>query len=115
MVAVVELTRKQIIEAVRQLKDDDRLRVLRELVGKVDPQDVRRAADQLRSKFRLPADRQRRLSALLQRANAGTLTATERAELDALCEEANQRTLDMARELVAAAGSSTSDSGVQRY
>ena len=102
---MVELTRKQIIAAVRQLKDDDRLHVLRELVGKPDGDEVLRMADRLRPKFRLPADRQRRLSSLLRKANAGTLAGNDRAELDALCEEANQRTLAMARELVAEAAS----------
>lgn len=101
--AVVELTPEQITEAVRQLGDDDRLQVLRELIGKPNRDAVLRAADRLRPKFRLPADRQRRLSSLQRKANAGTLKKNERAELDALCDEANQRTLEMARELVSEA------------
>lgn len=98
--AAIQLTRKQIIDAVRQLSDEDRLNVLRELVGTTDRDRVTKSVDRVRPAFRLTPPQQRRLATLLQMGNTGTLKPEERQELDELCQLANERTLEMAREVV---------------
>ena len=54
------------------------------------------AARRLRGTFRMPARQRKRMSALLAKGNDGTLTAEESQELNALVDQFERQTLDMA-------------------
>ncbi|HUY36416.1 MAG TPA: hypothetical protein VMV69_27010 [Pirellulales bacterium] len=101
--ATVDLTLSQIIDAVRQLPAAQRERLLKEIEGLPDPDTVRNVAQRIRGAFRLPMAQRRRMSELLVRGNAGTLTAVESEELDHLVDEFERKTLEMAESLTAAA------------
>jgi hypothetical protein len=59
-------------------------------------EEARAAAQRVRGTFRMPARQRKRLSALLAKGNNGTLTAEESRELDALVDQFERKTLDMA-------------------
>ncbi|HVC92345.1 MAG TPA: hypothetical protein VND64_01580 [Pirellulales bacterium] len=101
--ATVDLTLSQIIDAVRQLPAAQRERLLKEIVGLPEPDTARRAAQRIRGTYRLPTAQRRRMSELLVKGNAGTLTAVESDELDHLVDEFERKTLEMAESLAAAA------------
>ena len=95
--ASVELTVEQIVDAARQLADDDRVRLIAALVEKPKGDAARHVLEQLRDQFRMEPKRQQRMSALLAKGNEGKLTPQERAELDELVDEFQQRSLDLAQ------------------
>jgi hypothetical protein len=103
ILASVELTLEQIVDAVRQLPEAQRKELLRVLESLPTPAQARATARQIRESWRLRPKDRKRLTALLAKGNAGTLTAAESQELDRLVEQFEQNTLDMARTLAAGA------------
>ena len=95
--AVEKLTYDQVLAAARRLRAAER----RQLVAAL-AEPARAAARRLRESYRMGDQRRERLSELLQKGNAGKLTAAERAEADRLVEEFEQRTLELAQALVGA-------------
>jgi hypothetical protein len=69
-----------------------------------NPDTVRAAADRLRGKYRAKPKQQKRMSGLLAKGNAGTLSAKESLELDRLVEDFERRAVAMAEELAATYG-----------
>jgi hypothetical protein len=96
-VASVELTLEQLREAIIQLPAAQRQKLLREVERLPEGDDARRLAQQCQGTFRMPAKERKRMSELLAKGNEGVLTAAESRELDALIDQFEQRTLDMAR------------------
>ncbi|HVA45578.1 MAG TPA: hypothetical protein VNH11_04255 [Pirellulales bacterium] len=97
------MTIEQILEAVGQLSSADRRRLQRELAR----------CEAAPAAKRMPLRRTRRMSELLLKANSGTLTSAEDAELNALVEEFESLTLASAQAL--AEGKSASErAGVPR-
>ena len=97
--ATVELTLEQLRDAIIQLPEPQRRKLLEEIKRLPSAGEAREAAQRIRSTFRMPARQRKRLSELLAKGNEGTLTTKESRELDALVEEFECKTLDMAREL----------------
>jgi len=89
IMATVELTFDQVMQAVRALPDRDRRRLLNEVAAK----------------------QHKRMSELLAKGNAGTLTADESRELDQLVADFERRTAAMAEELAASCGTGGADRG----
>ena len=104
--ATVELSFAQLRDALLQLPEPQRRQLLEDLQRLPTPEEARQAAQRLRSTFRLPARQRKRMSALLAKGNDGALTAAESQELDALVEQFELQTLDMARALSHAGKSS---------
>jgi hypothetical protein len=100
----IQLTFEQVVEAVRQLPEGDRRRLLREVTSPPNPKTVHAAAQRLRKKYQAKPKRQQRMSELLAKGNAGTLTAEEGLELDRLVEDFERRAVAMAEELAATYG-----------
>ncbi|HPM79778.1 MAG TPA: hypothetical protein PLF81_03735 [Candidatus Anammoximicrobium sp.] len=100
----IQLTFEQVAEAVRQLPEGDRQRLLSEANLRPHPERLRAAAGQLRKKYQAKPKQQKRMSELLAKGNAGTLTPEESRELDQLVEDYGRRTAAMADELAAACG-----------
>ena len=100
----VQLTFEQVAEAVRQLPEGDRQRLLSEVSLRPNPERLRAAARRLRKKYQAKPKQQKRMSELLAKGNAGTLTIEENRELDQLVEDYERRTAAMADELAAACG-----------
>jgi hypothetical protein len=97
--ATVELTLEQLCDAIVQLPKPQRRKLFAE-VKRVSPtEEVRAAARRIRNTFRLNAHQRERMADLLAKGNEGTLTAKESRELDALVDQFESKTLDMAREL----------------
>jgi hypothetical protein len=98
--ATVELTLEQLRDALIQLPEAQRRQLLED-INHLPPaaEDARAAAPRIRGTFRMPARQRKRLSALLAKGNDGTLTAEESRELNALVDQFERRTLDMARAL----------------
>lgn len=98
--AIVELTREQLCGAVRQLPERERIELIAELLSETNgfPQgdEARKLFKRLRGKYRMSPKDERRTSQLLAKGNEGTLTAKERRELDALLDESQERTLQLA-------------------
>jgi len=94
--ASVDLTPDQILDAARQLPAPERERLLRALQGLPKPQQARVRAGQVRGGYRLPAKQRERLSELLAKGNAGTLSAAESAELDRLVAAFEKKTHELA-------------------
>jgi len=95
----VELDLKQLVRAVHQLNAPEFKQFLQELSDLSRLQWARdRDEKALRAAVnaRLPARKQRRLKALLDKGNAGTLTRDEDEELKALIDEVEQGTLEKA-------------------
>lgn len=105
--ATVELTRKQLLTVVQQLSDEDRATLLKELLRCPSREEAVAAAAKLRPKYRLPAREQRRLTHLLRKGQEQELADSERGELNSLLEDVDRRNLEMARELIASFGVST--------
>lgn len=105
--ATVELTVEQILDAIRQLPESERRRIVAEIEhvspsGASVSDQMERTVQKLRSRFRMnPADR-KRMSELLRKATEGKLTGEESGELDRLVDDFEQRTLEMAEALVEA-------------
>ena len=99
--ASVELTIDQILDAVRQLPDRQRQKLLRELAKSSPAERARAAARRLRNSYRMEGHRSKRMSQLLVKADAGVLTSAEGDELDRLVTEFEKKTLAMAQAVVA--------------
>ena len=100
----IQLTFEQVAEAVRQLPEGDRQRLLSEVSLRPNPERLHAAAGRLRKKYQAKPKQQKRMSELLAKGNAGTLTASENRELDQLVEDYERRTAAMAEELAATSG-----------
>lgn len=97
--ATAELTLEQLRDAIVQLPKPQRRKLFAE-VERISPaEEVREAARRIRGTFRLNAHQRERMSELLAKGSEGTLTAKESRELDALVDQFEHKTLDMAREL----------------
>jgi hypothetical protein len=98
-VATVELTLEQLREAIIQLPETQRQRLLEEIQCTATANEARRLARELQGTFRMNVEQRARMSKLLDKGNEGTLSASESRELNALVDEFEQRTLQMARTL----------------
>lgn len=94
--ATIELTLEQIVDAAQQLPDGDRLHLISQLVQHSRGDNTHAALEQLRPQFEMPPLAQRRMSALLAKGDAGTITAKERVELTDLIDDFQQRSLELA-------------------
>jgi len=94
--ATVELTLEQLRDAIIQLPEPQRRQLLEELKRLPSAGEAREAARRMRGTFRMPARRRKRMADLLAKGNDGTLTAEESRELDALVDQFERQTLDMA-------------------
>ncbi|MGE0822551.1 MAG: hypothetical protein AB7G75_32095 [Candidatus Binatia bacterium] len=97
--ATVDLTLKQLREAIVQLPKSQRQKLLADIARTPTPDEAREKARRVRSTFRMPARQRERLATLLAKGNAGTLTTEENRELDALVDQFEDKTLAMAREI----------------
>ena len=88
--ATVELTIKQILDAVVQLSPTERKRLQREMTR------LESSAKLARPRKRMPRRETRRMSELLLKANSGLLSAEENAELNALVDNFESLTLENA-------------------
>ena len=94
--ATVELTLEQLRDAIIQLPEPQRRQLLEDLQRLPAPEEARAAAQRVRGTFRMPARQRKRMSELLAKGNNGPLTAEESRELDALVDQFERKTLDMA-------------------
>ena len=92
--ATVDLTIEQILGAVEQLSPAERQRLQHEMMRFESPTKPAQAAK------RMPRRRTKRMSELLLKANSGTLTSADDAELNALVDEFESLTLANAEALV---------------
>jgi hypothetical protein len=97
VMASVELTLDQLVDAARQLPEEKRKALLKAIENLPSPEQAHAAAKRLRGRFRLGAKKRKRLSELLFKGNAGTLSADDREELDHLVDEFERKTLELAR------------------
>ena len=104
--ATVELTLEQLRDAIIQLPEPQRRKLLEDIQRLLTTEEARVAAQRVRGTFRMPARQRKRMSALLAKGNNGTLTAEESRELDALIDQFEHKTLDMACELTRSGKSS---------
>ena len=93
--ATVELTLEQLRDAIIQLPEPQRRKLLEDIQRLPTTEEARAAAQRVRGTFRMPARQRKRMSALLAKGNHGTLTAEASRELDALVDQFEQKTLDM--------------------
>ena len=94
--ATVERILEQLRDAIIQLPEPQRRQLLEDLRRLPATEEARAAAQRLCGTFRMPARQRKRMSALLAKGNNGTLTAEESRELDALVDQFERKTLDMA-------------------
>ncbi len=91
----------QILETVKQLPAGQRQKLVDEIQNlppsRPSPATIRR----VRAALRMGPKKRKRMSILLQKGNAGTLSVLEKKELNQLVEEFEQKTLEMAQELTA--------------
>jgi len=104
--ATVELTLEQLRDAIIQLPEPQRRKLMEDIQRLPTTEEARAAAQRVRGTFRMPARRRKRMSALLAKGNNSTLTAEESRELDALVDQFEGKTLDMACELTRSGKSS---------
>lgn len=95
--ATAELTLDQILDTVRHWPAARQQTLVRALAELPTPEQALVAARRLRGRYRLTPKQRRRMSALLAKGNAGTLTAAEKRELDRLVEQFETKTLELAR------------------
>lgn len=88
--ATVDLTLEQILDAVEQLSPVERKRLQRELTRW-------ESSNEPEPRMRMPRRRTKRMSELLLGANAGTLSAAEDVDLNALVDEFEALTLATAK------------------
>jgi hypothetical protein len=106
--ASVELTLDQILDAVRQLPQPQRQRLLQEIGKLPSAEAARAAAKKLRGTYRMEKRDRKRISELLTKGNAGALTPVESEELNRLVDDFETRTLEMARAISKAGNGSES-------
>jgi hypothetical protein len=99
-VATTMPTIEEILQDVRQLPEPQRRKLLREIEALPRSEGALHAARKLRGKYRLGARKRQRMSELLSRGNAGTLTSAEKRELNGLVSEFEQQTLALAEAIV---------------
>ena len=104
--ATVELTLEQLRDAIIQLPEPQRRKLLEDIKRLPATEEAREAAQRVRGTFRMPARQRKRMSELLAKGNDGTLTDQESQELDALVDQFEQKTLDMTRALTRSSKSS---------
>lgn len=97
VVASVDLTFEQILEAARQLPEAQRKGLVQALKTPVTQEQVLELAKRVRPTFRMDAKKRKRMSLLLQKGNGGKLTPDQGKELEALVAEFEINTLEMAR------------------
>ena len=95
-VASIDLTPEQILDAARQLPEQERKRLVLALERLPTREKARAMARKLRDGYRLPTKQRERLGELLAKGNEGALSAGESAELDALVEAFEKRTHELA-------------------
>lgn len=93
--ATVELTLDQIRNAILQLPESQRRKLLAEIERIPSQGEAREAARQARGTFRMSAKQRKRMSELLAKGNDGTLTAEESREVDELVSDFERKTLEM--------------------
>lgn len=93
-------TIEEILTEVRQLPDLQRQKLLQKIEALPSSEAALAAARKLRGKYRMGAGKRQRMSELLSRGNAGTLTAAEKQELNALVAEFEQKTVALAEAVV---------------
>ncbi len=98
--ASVELSVEQLRDAIIQLPDQQRRKLLQDLEHISTAEAARAAARQIRGTFRMNARQRKRMAALLGKGNEGTLTAEESRELGVLVDQFERKTLEMALALV---------------
>ena len=98
----MELTLEQLRDALIQLPEPQRRKLLEDIKRLCRADEARAAAQRVRGTFRMPARQHKRMSTLLAKGNEGTLTDEESQGLDTLVEQFERKTLDMARELTRA-------------
>ena len=104
--AIVELTLEQLRDAIIQLPEPQRRKLLEDIQRLPATEEAWAAAQRVRGTFRMPAHQRKRMSELLAKGNNGTLTAEESRELDALVDQFERKTLDMTCELTRSGKSS---------
>jgi len=104
--ATVELTLEQLRDAIIQLPEPQRRKLLEDIQRLPTTEEARAAAQRGRGTFRMPARQRKRMSALLAKGTNGTLTAEESRELGALVDQFEGKTLAMACELTRSGKSS---------
>lgn len=97
--ATVELTLEQLRDAIIQLPEPQRRQLLEDIKRLPSAEEAREAARRIHGTFRMNARQRKRMAALLAKGNDGTLTAEESCELDALVDQFERKTLEMACEL----------------
>jgi hypothetical protein len=97
--ATVELSVEQLREALIQLPEPERRKLLEDLAHLPAAAQARALARQAHGAFRMTARQRKRMSELLAKGNAGTLTAEESREIDTLVDQFERKTLAMARHL----------------
>ena len=97
--ATVELTLEQLRDAIVQLPKPQRRKLLEEIKHIPTAEEAREAARRIRGMFRMNTRQRKRMAELLAKGNEGTLTAEESRELDALVDQFERKTLEIAREL----------------
>ena len=102
--STIQLTFEQVAEAVRQLPERDRRRLLSEIRPRPDPDTLRATANQLRKKYQAKPPQRKRMSALLAKGSAGTLSVQESRELDQLVQDFERRNVALAEELFTEVG-----------
>jgi hypothetical protein len=100
--ATVELTLEQLRDALLQLPAPQRRKLVEDITRLCTADEARAAAQRVRGTFRMSARQRQRMSTLLAKGNAGTLSAEESQELDALVEQFERKTLAMASALTRA-------------
>jgi hypothetical protein len=100
--ATVELSVEQLREAIIQLPETQRRKLLEDVARLPDTPEARTIARRIRGTLRMPARQRKRMSELLAKGNEGTLTPAESREVDALVDEFERKTLAMARRLARA-------------
>ncbi len=97
--ATVELTLEQLRDAIVQLPKPQRRKLLEEIERIPTAEEAREAARPMRGMFRMNTRQRKRMAELLAKGNEGMLIAEESRELDALVDQFERKTLEMAREL----------------
>lgn len=109
--AVVDLTYEQILKAARQLPERQRKELVKSLEASTLAEQARTALRRLRGAYRMGPKKRKHMSVLLQKGNAGTLTADEKAELNCLVDEFQDKSLALARAVAAAVGGGPAGDG----
>lgn len=99
----VDMTLEQVLNAARQLAEEERIELACRLFGPLESDGVDREVEQIRSQFEMPAPMQRRMSVLAAKCRDRTIQPSERQELDRLVDDFRDRALALARAAAARA------------